>query len=111
MEQEAGKKNLFKTWTKPEKKNNKTYPTRVKEPLMQTSNVNQTWSMDFMTDSLITGRRFRVFNVIDDYHRKALAVEIDFSFPSYCVIQTLDWIIEESGIPQRIRVDNGPEFT
>ena len=86
-------------------------PTRVKEPLTQTSKVNQTWSMDFMTDSLITGRRFRVFNVIDDYHRKALAIEIDFSFPSYSVVQTLDRIIEESGVPQRIRVDNGPEFT
>ena len=93
------------------RKTRRRIPTRVKEPLIWTSKVNQTFSIDFMTDSLITARRFRVFNVIDDYHRKALAVEIDFSFPSYSVIQTLDRIIEESGIPQRIRVDNGPEFT
>ena len=93
------------------RKTKRRIPTRVKEPLTQTSKVNQTWSMGFMTDSLITGRRFRVFNVIDGYHRKALAIDIDFSFPSYSVVQTLDRIIEESGVLQRTRVDNGPEFT
>jgi putative transposase len=66
--------------------------------------------MDFMSDSLELGRKFRTLNVIDDHNREVLAVEIDYSLPAERVIRVLDQIAEERGLPQEIRVDNGPEF-
>jgi putative transposase len=89
----------------------KRIPARVKEPLIQTEAPKQTWSMDFMSDALDTGRRFRVLNIIDDFNRKAVAVEAEFSFPAIGVIQALRRAFEEHGKPRRIQVDNGPEFT
>jgi putative transposase len=86
-------------------------PARVKEALAVPQDINQTWSMDFMTDSLVSGRRFRILNVIDDYNRESLAVEIDTSLPSLRVVRVLDRLIEGRGKPKVIRVDNGPEFT
>jgi putative transposase len=65
--------------------------------------------MDFMHDQLSDGRSFRVLNVIDDYNREALGMEIDFSLPSERVIRTLKQIIEWRGRPLVIRCDNGPE--
>lgn len=70
---------------------------------------NQVWSMDFMSDSLHDGRSFRTFNVIDDYNREALGIEVDFSLPSARVIRALENIIEWRGKPACIRCDNGPE--
>lgn len=86
-------------------------PARVKEALVVPQDINQTWSMDFMTDSLVSGRRFRILNVIDDYNRESLAIEIDTSLPSLRVVRVLDRLIESRGKPKVIRVDNGPEFT
>jgi putative transposase len=71
--------------------------------------INQVWSMDFMHDQLSDGRSFRLFNVIDDYNREALGMEIDFSLPSERVIRALKQIIEWRGRPNIIRCDNGPE--
>ena len=51
-------------------------------PLAVPDKINQSWSMDFMHDALTDGRGFRLFNVIDDYNREALTVEIDFSLPA-----------------------------
>ena len=65
--------------------------------------------MDFMHDRLSDGRSFRLFNVIDDYNREALGIEIDFSLPSERVIRVLKQIIEWRGRPNIIRSDNGPE--
>ena len=93
------------------RKTRKRIPTRVKQPLAQTEQPNQKWSMDFMSDALENGRRFRVLNVIDDFNRKAIAVEAEFTFPAMGVIQVLRRVFEEYGKPQTIRVDNGPEFT
>jgi len=64
-----------------------------------------------MSDSLTSGRRFRTFNVIDDFNREALAIEIDTSLPSSRVVQTLLRLFETYGKPHTIRMDNGPEFT
>jgi putative transposase len=66
--------------------------------------------MDFMCDSLVDGRRFRLLNIIDDYNRESLAIEIDTSLPALRVIRTLQRLIEMRNKPQTIRVDNGPEF-
>jgi len=71
---------------------------------------NQTWSMDFMHDQLEDGRSIRLFNVIDDFNREALGIEIDFSLPSERVIRALEQIIEWRGKPVAIRSDNGPEY-
>lgn len=66
--------------------------------------------MDFMHDQLADGRSFRLFNVIDDYNREGLDIEVDFSLPADRVIRSLDQIIEWRGCPKAIRCDNGPEY-
>ena len=85
-------------------------PQRMKEPLQLPQTINQSWSMDFMCDSLVDGRRFRLLNIIDDYNRESLAIEIDTSLPALRVMRVLQRLIEMRAKPQRIRVDNGPEF-
>lgn len=72
--------------------------------------INQVWSMDFMSDSLSNGKRIRTFNVIDDYNREGLTIEVGFSLPSGRVIRALDQAIEWRGKPAAIRCDNGPEY-
>ena len=71
---------------------------------------NRVWSMDFMADRLGDGRAFRLLNVLDDFNREGLGIEVDFSLPAERVIRSLDRIIEWRGKPERIRVDNGPEY-
>ncbi len=79
------------------------------EPLTVPNAINEVWSMDFMHDQLSDGRSFRLLNVIDDFNREALGIEIDFSLPSERVIRSLNQIIEWRGKPLMIRCDNGPE--
>ena len=93
------------------RKGKRRIPARVKEPLHQTSKINEIWSMDFMSDSLINGRRFRTLNIMDDYYRRAIAMEAAYCFPSVGVINVLEKVMEVQGKPAKIRVDNGPEFT
>ncbi|WP_394342708.1 IS3 family transposase [Sandaracinomonas limnophila] len=93
------------------RKGKRRLPARVKQPLATQKNVNAIWSMDFMSDSIVSGRRFRTFNVMDDCSREALAIEIDTSLSSKRVIRTLERIIDERGKPAVLRSDNGPEFT
>ena len=88
----------------------KRLPTRVKQALYQPESINYVWSIDFMSDSLWDGRRFRVLNVIDDYNREMLAMEADISLPALRVIRVLEFLKEFRGLPKMIRVDNGPEF-
>ena len=66
--------------------------------------------MDFMSDSLMCGRRFRTFNVIDDFNREVLAIEIDLNLPALRVVRVLDRVVAWRGYPNKLRMDNGPEF-
>ena len=86
-------------------------PARVKEPLTVPDNINSSWSMDFMSDSLMSGRKIRVLNVIDDFNREALCIQAGMSLPAERVISILEDIIDWRGKPRQIRTDNGPEFT
>jgi putative transposase len=79
------------------------------EPLAVPTGISQVWSIDFMHDQIEDGRSFRLLNVIDDFNREALGIEIDFSLPSERVIRALEQIIEWRGKPAAIRCDNGQE--
>jgi putative transposase len=81
---------------------------RVKLP--EPKRVNQRWSMDFVSDSLCTGRRFRALTVLDDFSRECLAIEVDTSIGGIRVVNTLERLAELRGLPEVITVDNGPEF-
>lgn len=92
------------------KRKRKRIPSRIKEPLVLPEKPNDTWSMDFMHDTLMNGRKFRVLNIIDDYNREALRIEAFYSIGSNLVVRILDRLALERGVPKAIRVDNGPEF-
>ena len=79
-------------------------------PLVVPERINAVWSMDFMHDQLSDGRSYRLLNVIDDFNREALAIDIDLSLPAERVVRSLDQIIEWRGKPLVIRSDNGPEY-
>ena len=72
--------------------------------------INHVWSMDFMSDSLSDGRSLRTFNVIDDYNRECLTIDVDLSMPSLRVIRALEQVMEWRGKPAALRCDNGPEY-
>lgn len=80
------------------------------EALSVPAKRNQVWSMDFMSDSLMDGRSIRTFNVLDDFNREGLGIDVDLSLPSARVIRSLEQIIEWRGKPLVIRCDNGPEY-
>jgi putative transposase len=88
----------------------KRLPARVKQPLLVLEAANACWSLDFTSDVLTDGRRFRTLNVLDDYNWQLLGVEIDFSLPAARVVQVLTRLLECYGRPAQLRADNGPEF-
>ncbi|HRN48711.1 MAG TPA: IS3 family transposase, partial [Niabella sp.] len=107
-------KRVYRVYTKLHlnirRRSKKRLPARVKQTLYQPENINHVWSIDFMNDTLWDGRRFRLLNIIDDYNREVLAIEADTSLPTTRVIKTLEYLKEFRGLPNMIRVDNGPEF-
>ena len=85
-------------------------PERVKQPLRVPGGPNQCWSMDFMSDALTDGRRFPTLNVVEDWNREVLGIEVDFSLPAARVVRLLAQLVERHGPPARLRVDNGAEL-
>lgn len=88
----------------------KRLPKRAGQPLTVPQAVNQCWSMDFMRDCLANGHVIRTLNIIDDYNREALTIEVGVSLPAKRVIAVLETLIAWRGAPLHIRTDNGPEF-
>jgi putative transposase len=86
-------------------------PARLRQPLEAPAVLNGTWALDFMTDALYGGRKFRTLNVIDEGNREALAIEIGTSIPSVRVIRLIEELVLLHGKPTALRVDNGPELT
>jgi putative transposase len=82
---------------------------RTKMTLLQPENINQCWSLDYMSDALMDGRRIRTANLIDDCNREALGILVSFSLTSKRITRWLDQLALSRGYPNRIRVDNGPE--
>lgn len=92
--------------TKPKKR----LPARQPKPLEQPEAANISWSLDFMSDSLESGRAFRTLNIIDDFNREGLWIEADTSLPAERVIRVLEMLALWRGYPQQLRLDNGPEL-
>lgn len=92
------------------KKVKRRVPNPAKQVLLQPLNPNQTWSIDFMEDRLDNGRKFRTLNILDDFNREALAIEVDYSFPAEKVVRLVNRVIAWRGKPEEIRTDNGTEF-
>ena len=80
------------------------------EPLVVPAALNEIRPMDFMYDQLADGRSIRLFNVIYDYNREGLCIDVDFSLPSLRVIRALNQVIKWRVKPLMIRCDNGPEY-
>lgn len=93
------------------RKHKRRLPARTPRPLAVPGFANECWSADFMSDALWNGRRFRTFNLVDDFNREALKIEIDLSLGARRVVRALDQVASWRGYPNRLRFDNGPEFT
>ena len=92
------------------RKPKKRLPAREAQTLAVPQQRNQTWSLDFMSDALSNGRTFRTLNVIDDFNREALWIEVDTSLPAERVVRVLEQLLDGRGKPMSIRMDNGPEL-
>jgi putative transposase len=71
---------------------------------------NERWSMDFVTDNIVTGRRFRALVIVDDYSRECPVIEVDTSLGGRRVVAVLEKLADIRGLPEVITIDNGPEF-
>ena len=88
----------------------KRLPKRQRAELYVPTLPDTVWSADFMSDALHTGKRFRTFNVTDDFNREVLHIEIDTSITSARLVRVFERLRQEHGLPQVLRTDNGPEF-
>jgi putative transposase len=82
-----------------------------RQPLVAPTRPGERWSMDFMSDSLADGRRYRLLCIVDDFSRECLAIEVDTSIGGERVARVLDRLADRGRLPETIVVDNGPEFT
>ena len=92
------------------RKTKKRLAPRTAQVLAVPGQSDQVWSLDFMSDSLSDGRTFRTLNVIDDFNREALWIEVDTSLPAERVVRVLEQLMDGRVAPQQIRMDNGPEL-
>lgn len=81
-----------------------------REPKVIAAAPNVSWSMDFVSDGFIDGRRLRCLNIVDDFTKECLAIEVDTSLPGKRVASVLERLAESRGLPKSVTVDNGPEF-
>jgi putative transposase len=88
----------------------KKFASVIRTPLPEAVRVNQLWAMDFVSDSLWTGRRFRSLTLVDTFTKESLGIEVDTSLTGQRVVRVLERLSEMRGLPEYIRVDNGPEF-
>jgi len=92
------------------KKIKRKLPSRARIPMEAAVRKNEVWSMDFVSDSLACGRRFRVLTIVDDFTRECPGLAVGSSLPAQRVTRFLDEVAGLTGYPEQIRVDNGPEF-
>lgn len=92
------------------KRSRKRY-TGEKVPMIVPENCNQRWSMDFVSDVLSDGRKFRVFNIIDDCSREAIAQHVDFSISGLRLVRIFEELKSKRVLPKQVVCDNGTEFT
>jgi len=85
-------------------------PSRERTPLGCGTAMNGSWSVDFMSDPLWEGRRFRTFDVLDDFTREGLAIEVDLNLPALRVVRVFEQLAAWRGYPARLRMDAGPKF-
>jgi len=88
----------------------KRLPVRNPQPLVAPAEANTSWSLDFMHDSLVNGRPIRTLNIIDEFNREGLWIEVDTSIPAARVVRVLDMLALWRGYPKQLRLDNGPEL-
>lgn len=88
----------------------KRLPVRFRQPLVVILQPNAVWAVDFMSDTLYGGRRFRTWNILDEGVREGLAIEVDTSLPAERVVRVLEQVVAWRGQPQALRLDNGPEL-
>lgn len=110
MESQKGLPDLLRTGAEPAHKTQKTAQARPPRSFIGARQPKSGVVHGFMADQLWNGKSFRTLNVLDDFNREGLAIEVDFSLPSARVVRALDQIIQWRGKPAMIRVDNGPEY-
>lgn len=93
------------------KRKRKRFSKYRREKLTGPTAPNERWSMDFVHDALANGRKIRTLNVVDNFTRECLAIEVDYSIGGKGVASVLEKIRTERGLPKVIQSDNGPEFT
>lgn len=81
-----------------------------RQPKCMATAPNHSWSMDFVSDGIINGRRLRCLNIVDDFTRECLAIEVDTSLTGRRVVNVLERLVQLRGLPKSVTVDNGPEF-
>ena len=86
-------------------------PVSERVPLQLASTVNEVWSMDFVSDSLSTGRRIKCLTVADDFSHECVSISVDWGISGQYVTRLLDRAAVFRGYPLAVRTDNGPEFT
>lgn len=92
------------------KKGKRNRSSHIRMGLFNTTAINQCWSMDFVSDPLFNGNRFRTLTVVDNFSRESLRLYADRAIKGSNVVEIMEELKQDRGLPQRIKIDNGPEF-